>query len=99
MASTPGARHDLVNEVLGEYGLAAREAMERYFAAAARSPYLHDMVTDYPRRGGKMMRSSLCIAHARAFGAREDDAILTAAAIEMLHNALLVHDDIQDSSE
>ncbi|HEY2598949.1 MAG TPA: polyprenyl synthetase family protein, partial [Candidatus Dormibacteraeota bacterium] len=42
---------------------------------------------------------SLCIAHAKAFGAGLDQAVLTAAAIEMLHNALLVHDDIQDSSE
>jgi geranylgeranyl diphosphate synthase type II len=46
-----------------------------------------------------MMRSSLCIAHARAFGGGLEEALLSAAAIEMLHNALLVHDDIQDGSE
>ena len=89
----------LVADVLHEYGQAARSAVERYFAADAPSPYLHDLVVDYPRRGGKMLRSSLCIAHARAFGATLDKAVLTAAAIEMLHNGLLIHDDIQDSSE
>ncbi|MDB5483849.1 MAG: Octaprenyl diphosphate synthase [Caulobacteraceae bacterium] len=89
----------LVGEVLEEYGLAAREAVERYFAADNRSPYLHDLVVDYPRRGGKMMRSSLCIAHARAYGASQDKAVLSAAAIEMLHNGLLIHDDIQDASQ
>jgi geranylgeranyl diphosphate synthase type II len=46
-----------------------------------------------------MMRSSLCIATARAFGASVDDALQSAVAIELLHNALLVHDDIQDASE
>ena len=89
----------LVAEVFEEYGCAASATLERYFAADAPSPYLHDLVVDYPRRGGKMMRPSLCIAHACAFGATLDDAVLTAAAIEMLHNGLLIHDDIQDGSE
>jgi geranylgeranyl diphosphate synthase, type II len=95
----PAPSDDLVSEVLTEYGAAARETVERYFAADAPSPYLHDLVVDYPRRGGKMLRSSLCIAHARAFGASLEKALLTAAAIEMLHNGLLIHDDIQDGSE
>jgi geranylgeranyl diphosphate synthase type II len=89
----------LVTEVFGEYGEAARAAVERYLAADGPSPYLHDLVVDYPRRGGKLLRPSLCIAHARAYGASRDQAVLTAAAVEMLHNALLIHDDIQDSSE
>jgi geranylgeranyl diphosphate synthase type II len=97
--SAASAPPDLVAEVLDEYGGAARAAVERYFDADGPSPYLHDLVVDYPRRGGKMMRPSLCIAHARAYGASLDQAVLTAAAVEMLHNALLVHDDIQDSSE
>ena len=92
-------RSGLVGEVLEEYGQAALQAVERYFAADNRSPYLHDLVVDYPRRGGKMMRSSLCIAHARAYGASLEKAVLSAAAIEMLHNGLLIHDDIQDASQ
>ena len=95
----PGPALGLVAEVLDEYGRAASATVERYFAADAPSPYLHDLVVDYPRRGGKMMRSSLCIAHARAHGGSLEEALLTAAAIEMLHNGLLIHDDIQDGSE
>lgn len=45
------------------------------------------------------MRPSLCIATARAYGANLDDALGTAVAIELLHNALLIHDDIEDESE
>jgi geranylgeranyl diphosphate synthase type II len=33
------------------------------------------------------------------FGARLEDALRTAVAIEILHNALLIHDDIEDGSE
>jgi len=46
-----------------------------------------------------MMRPSICIATARAFGARSSDAVRSAVAIELLHNAFLVHDDIEDESE
>ena len=46
-----------------------------------------------------MLRSSLCIAMARATGAEVEDAIASAVSIELLHNALLVHDDIEDASE
>jgi geranylgeranyl diphosphate synthase, type II len=89
----------IVAETLHEYGDATRAVLEQYLASNSPAPYLHDLLTDYPRRGGKMMRPSICIAHARAFGARLEEAVLAAAAIEMMHNALLIHDDIEDGSE
>jgi geranylgeranyl diphosphate synthase type II len=46
-----------------------------------------------------MLRPCLCIAAARAFGARAEDAVASAASIELLHNALLIHDDIEDGSD
>ena len=73
--------------------------MKPYLASREPSPYLYDLAADYPRRGGKMMRPSICIATARAFGARSSDAVRSAVAIELLHNAFLVHDDIEDESE
>ena len=36
---------------------------------------------------------------ARATGAEVEDAISSAASIEFLHNAMLVHDDIEDGSD
>ena len=45
------------------------------------------------------MRSSLCLATARAFGSPLEDALFSAVSIELLHNALLIHDDIEDGSE
>jgi geranylgeranyl diphosphate synthase type II len=88
----------LVHSVLEEYGGLTRQALHRYLPTLEPRRYLYDLVSDYPRRGGKMMRPSLCIATARAFGARAEDAVRAAVSIELFHNALLVHDDIQDES-
>src|SRR5262245_18109048 len=89
----------LVSETLREYGSITREALKNYLPSGEPQRYLYDLLVDYPQRGGKMMRPSLCIATARAFGARLEDALRTAVAIELLHNALLIHDDIEDESK
>ena len=89
----------VVRETLAEYGALTRAAIQAHLPVGEPRKYLYDPLADYPQRGGKMMRSSLCIATARAFGARLEDALPSAVAIELLHNALLVHDDIQDGSE
>ena len=90
---------DTVAPVLEEYGALTREAMGAYLPDWAPGEYLYAPMADYPRRGGKYMRASLCIATARAFGAAPERAVKAAVAIEMLHNALLIHDDIEDESE
>lgn len=55
---------------------------------------------DYgPARRGKRLRPRLLLAVAEAEGAPPDDALDAAAAIEILHNYSLVHDDIEDGDE
>ncbi len=88
----------LVPAMLAEYGAIARAELDRYLDRRGACGFLSELVADYPRRGGRMMRPAICIAAARAFGAHPEDAVATAAAIELLHNALLVHDDIEDAS-
>jgi geranylgeranyl pyrophosphate synthase/uncharacterized protein with NAD-binding domain and iron-sulfur cluster len=61
--------------------------------------HLYDLARDFIGRSGKGLRPALCIATARALGGRADDALPAAAGIEMLHNAFLVHDDIEDGSD
>jgi geranylgeranyl diphosphate synthase type II len=85
--------------MLREYAGITRSALGRYLPSREPRRYLYDLVADYPRRGGKGLRPSLCLATARAFGARTEEALRAAVAIELFHNALLVHDDIQDESE
>lgn len=85
--------------MLREYGDLTRTALASYLPSKEPRRYLYDLLSDYPLRGGKMMRPSICIAAARLFGAPLENAMRTAVAIEMLHNALLIHDDIEDGSE
>jgi geranylgeranyl diphosphate synthase type II len=96
--TTSAAASALVPAMLQEYGAITRDALKAFLPAHEPRRYLYDLVTDYPERGGKMMRPSLCIAAARLFGARFEEALRTAVAIELLHNALLIHDDIEDGS-
>lgn len=94
-----GTDASLVKEVLAEYGQATLTRLKEYLPQEEPRSYLYELLGDYPRRGGKMHRSSLCIAAARATGATVEDAIASAVSIELLHNALLVHDDIEDASD
>jgi geranylgeranyl diphosphate synthase type II len=96
----PVAALRLVETTLAEYGALTARALRTDLAVAGNPRrYLYDLVAEYPMRAGKMMRPSLCIATARIFGAKPESAIPTAVAIELLHNALLIHDDIEDGSE
>ena len=61
--------------------------------------YLYDLVSETLDRSGKGLRPALCLATCSAFGGRIEDALNSAAALEVLHNAFLVHDDIEDGSE
>lgn len=61
--------------------------------------WLYGPMREYPARPGKALRPALCLSAGRAFGASDEDLIGIAVAIELLHNAFLVHDDIADGSE
>jgi geranylgeranyl diphosphate synthase type II len=92
----------LVTQTLGTYAGLVSAEMGRYLPGTERPDlrrYLYDLIADYPRRWGKMMRPSICLATAQAFGASMELAIPSAASIELLHNSLLIHDDIEDESD
>jgi len=60
---------------------------------------LYKMMRDYPSRLAKGMRPFLCVTTCRAAGGDRDDALLTAACIELFQHWILIHDDIEDGSE
>ena len=60
---------------------------------------LYNPIRAFVRRSGKGLRPALCMATARALGGDPAEALPAAAGIEMLHNAFLVHDDIEDESD
>ena len=61
-------------------------------------PHLYDLVAVYPRRFSKGLRPALCLATCAALGGNEWQALGSAVVIELLHNAFLIYDDVQDQS-
>ncbi len=59
---------------------------------------LASRMAEYPLRLGKGLRPSLCLATCQAYGGKLEHALNSAVALELFHNAFLVHDDIEDES-
>ena len=62
--------------------------------AAARPAVLSEAMRHAVGSGGKRIRPLVCLASAVAAGGMVEDAAYPAAAIELLHNYTLVHDDL-----
>lgn len=58
----------------------------------------YQLLSDYPSRPGKGIRPAFCLAVAASVGGDYNNAINTGAAIEILHNAFLIKDDVVDQS-
>jgi geranylgeranyl diphosphate synthase, type II len=95
--SPPGGLEG-VEATLARYSRLTRDAMERYLQGRLPARYLYDLVRDYPSRAGNGIRPSLLLATCQAFGGSVEEAIGPAVAIELAHNAFLVHDDVEDGS-
>lgn len=60
---------------------------------------MSNIITEYLRKKGKQIRPVLVILAAKLFGEVSTKTIAAAAAVEMLHNASLIHDDVVDESK
>lgn len=92
-----------VRSRLESYAAIARTAMLQFLPQTDPTSdiqkYLYAPLGEYPRRQGKLVRACLCIAATCAQGGKLADAVNTAIAIELMHNATLVHDDFEDGAE
>ncbi len=59
---------------------------------------MNRVVTSYLKKKGKQIRPILVILSAKMFGDVNPDVLHAGAALEMLHNASLIHDDIVDET-
>ena len=89
---------ELVNRTLDELGGLTAASIADLLRGRDPGGWLWDLAADYLSRGGKMLRPSLCLATCRAFGGDVAECLPSAMAIELLHNAFLIHDDIADDS-
>ena len=99
-----------VDAVLEEYRGYVDPEMARVVDAQGRVGTLYDMMryhlgwTDErfqpaPRSRGKRFRPAMCLLTCEALGGSRDTALPAAAAIELVHNFSLIHDDIEDKDE
>src|SRR5919106_1420789 len=91
---------ELVSRILAQARKDVLQELELLFEERKRTGYgpLYDLLADYPFREGKGLRPATCFAACRAAGGRTEQARLSAAALELFHNAFLVHDDVEDGS-
>jgi geranylgeranyl diphosphate synthase, type II len=97
-AGSSGTVEEVVSATLARDNELLRHAMLRAIPDSEPRRYLYDLVQSYQARAGKGFRASLCLAACRAFGGTSEDATDAAVALELLHSAFLVHDDIEDGA-
>lgn len=95
--TTPAAT--AITDRLAAYRAATAAVVARYLPGGEPRRHLYDPMRAFTMRQGKGIRPALCVATCEAFGGTRDDALPAAAAIELLHAAFLIHDDIEDGSE
>lgn len=77
-------------------GMDALEALMSQLVTGTRLERLGAMAQEHLGAGGKRIRARLALAAAEALGVEREAALGWAAAVELLHNATLLHDDVQD---
>ena len=60
---------------------------------------MNSIVSRYLATKGKQLRPMLTLLSGRLFGGINDRVLYAGAAIEMLHNASLIHDDVIDQAQ
>ncbi|MCM1378363.1 MAG: polyprenyl synthetase family protein [Clostridium sp.] len=65
---------------------------------ATSNQLMNDIVGNYLKTKGKQIRPILVMLSAKFFGDVNEDVLHAGAALEMLHNASLIHDDIVDET-
>lgn len=98
MAIGPRSAHAVEDRLRG-YKTLTLDALLSTIPQREPRRYLYDLIPLYPRRGGKGLRPGLCFATCGALGGHRDAALDSAVALELFHNAFLIHDDIEDESE
>ncbi|HUO40572.1 MAG TPA: polyprenyl synthetase family protein [Mycobacterium sp.] len=88
-----------VEERLRQVGKVVRRSMLDAMPDGEPLQWLYRPMREYPSRPGKALRPALCLSAGLVFGGDSTDLLGIAVAIELLHNAFLVHDDVADGSE
>lgn len=86
---------DIKNALKPELQLLSKQLEDSLMSS---NKLMNQVVEEYLRSKGKMIRPILVILTAKLFGNVNNNVIASAAAVELLHNASLIHDDVVDNS-
>jgi len=74
--------------------------VQRYYQMMAyHLGWLDQQLRESAGGGGKRLRPALCLTACESVGAPAEQALAGALAVELVHNASLIHDDIEDGDE
>jgi geranylgeranyl pyrophosphate synthase len=88
---------DALQLVLKQYAAELHTCREDIICSLAEAPHAEYLLHYFQR--GKMIRPVLVFLAAEAAGVAAKDVLLAAEAMELLHVAALIHDDIMDRAE
>ena len=86
-----------IEKLLEEKSAIVNKELERLFSGNI--PNLYDAIDYHLETGGKRIRPILALLTCEALGGNSKKALPFAVACEVLHNWLLVHDDIEDGDK
>ena len=77
------------------------ERLNTRIAEALRSPnvLMNQVIANYLEKKGKQIRPIMVLLSARLLGEVNDKVLDGAVAVELLHNASLIHDDVVDDTK
>ena len=84
-----------VKEVLGRYSTDITKTIEEELSTIV-PENLAEASVYLTRAGGKMLRPALTLIVSEAVGGQKENALKSAAAIELIHTFSLIHDDIME---
>ena len=99
-----------VTTILENYSLFTNQEIRRIIESRDKTGQLEDMMMYHlgwlneklkpcEMRGGKQLRSTICLLACEAIDGSFEKALPGAAAVELVHNFSLIHDDIEDGDE
>lgn len=97
----------ILERLVTMYGLSIDREIQRFLSLGQTNPdfmammayqfgYVDEQLRPINESGGKRFRPLLCLLACEGVGGSVQQALTAAAAIEILHNFSLVHDDIED---
>lgn len=95
-AQTPPQNTRVLRGIWNDFGLDAVESMMVNACTAGTFDRMGVITSEHLATGGKRLRARLALGATEALGGDREGAVAWAASCELLHNATLLHDDVQD---